>query len=206
MSHLEKIRELINHKKYDTVISILPENILCLSGYCPDSGFSVVVCPANHDPFLIAAKKTSSSGKINLCTYRPFQTTIPMYTPAVKEALFKRVPLKAIAEPKDMAYGALLLTSDESWYMTRLNLTIDGGYTMDGACRMQPIRRNKFKYGGGSKVRFQLTAQAYESLREAMNNPTSKRRKGGIDLRTKSGGSEGSAGKSGSECLPFVGP
>lgn len=61
------------------------------------------------------------------------ELTLPMYTPAVKEALFKRVPLKAIAQPKDIAWGALFLASDESWYMTGTTLTIDGGYTMDGS-------------------------------------------------------------------------
>lgn len=61
------------------------------------------------------------------------ELTLPMYTPAVKQALFKRVPLKAIAQPKDIAWGALFLASEESWYMTGSTLTIDGGYTMDGS-------------------------------------------------------------------------
>jgi 3-oxoacyl-[acyl-carrier protein] reductase len=59
--------------------------------------------------------------------------TIPMYTPKVKEALFKRIPLKAIANPEDIACGALFLASDESWYMTGSRLCIDGGYEMDGS-------------------------------------------------------------------------
>lgn len=59
--------------------------------------------------------------------------TIPMYTPAVKEALFKRIPLKAIANPEDIACGALFMASDESWYMTGSMITIDGGYVMDGS-------------------------------------------------------------------------
>ncbi|GGD60093.1 SDR family NAD(P)-dependent oxidoreductase [Paenibacillus nasutitermitis] len=61
------------------------------------------------------------------------ELTTPMYTPAVKEALFKRIPLKAIAQPHDIAYGALFLASDESWYMTGSTMTIDGGYIMDGS-------------------------------------------------------------------------
>jgi NAD(P)-dependent dehydrogenase (short-subunit alcohol dehydrogenase family) len=56
-----------------------------------------------------------------------------MYTPAVKEALFKRIPLAAIAEPKDIAVGALFIASDEAWYMTGSRLCIDGGYEMDGS-------------------------------------------------------------------------
>jgi NAD(P)-dependent dehydrogenase (short-subunit alcohol dehydrogenase family) len=61
------------------------------------------------------------------------ELTIPMYTPSVKEALFKRIPLKAIANPEDIAYGALFLASDESWYMTGSRMCIDGGYEMDGS-------------------------------------------------------------------------
>lgn len=64
-------------------------------------------------------------------TYTPF--TIPMYTPAVKDALMKRIPLRAIAEPKDIACGALFIASDEAWYMTGARLCIDGGYEMDGS-------------------------------------------------------------------------
>jgi NAD(P)-dependent dehydrogenase (short-subunit alcohol dehydrogenase family) len=64
-------------------------------------------------------------------TYTPF--TIPMYTPSVKEALYRRIPLAAIAEPKDIAVGALFMASDEAWYMTGARLCIDGGYEMDGS-------------------------------------------------------------------------
>ena len=61
------------------------------------------------------------------------ELTIPMYTPAVKEALYKRIPLKAIANPEDIACGALFMASDESWYMTGARICIDGGYEMDGS-------------------------------------------------------------------------
>jgi len=61
------------------------------------------------------------------------ELTVPMYTPAVKEALYKRIPLKAIANPEDIACGALFMASDESWYMTGARICIDGGYEMDGS-------------------------------------------------------------------------
>lgn len=61
------------------------------------------------------------------------ELTTPMYTPKVKEALFKRIPLQDIALPEDIAHGALFLASDESRYMTGSTLTIDGGYVMDGS-------------------------------------------------------------------------
>jgi len=61
------------------------------------------------------------------------ELTTPMYTPAVKEALFQRIPLQDIAQPDDIANAALFLASDESRYMTGSTLTIDGGYVMDGS-------------------------------------------------------------------------
>lgn len=61
------------------------------------------------------------------------ELTVPMYTPSVKEALYKRIPLKAIANPADIACGALFMASDESWYMTGARICIDGGYEMDGS-------------------------------------------------------------------------
>ncbi len=64
-------------------------------------------------------------------TYTDF--TIPMYTESVTEALYNRIPLAAIAEPKDIACGALFMASDEAWYMTGARICIDGGYEMDGS-------------------------------------------------------------------------
>jgi NAD(P)-dependent dehydrogenase (short-subunit alcohol dehydrogenase family) len=61
------------------------------------------------------------------------ELTVPMYTPSVTNALYKRIPLKAIANPKDIACGALFMASDEAWYMTGARICIDGGYEMDGS-------------------------------------------------------------------------
>ncbi len=61
------------------------------------------------------------------------ELTVPMYTKSVTEALYRRIPLQAIAEPKDIAIGALFMASDEAWYMTGARICIDGGYEMDGS-------------------------------------------------------------------------
>ena len=61
------------------------------------------------------------------------ELTTPMYTDAVKRALFERVPLREIAKAEWIASGAVFLASDESRYMTGQHLTIDGGYVMDGS-------------------------------------------------------------------------
>jgi NAD(P)-dependent dehydrogenase (short-subunit alcohol dehydrogenase family) len=75
--------------------------------------------------------------KINVNCMEPGATyselTIPMYTEQVKTALFKRVPLKEIAEPEWIARGAVFLASEDSRYMTGSVLVLDGGYIMDGS-------------------------------------------------------------------------
>ena len=51
----------------------------------------------------------------------------------MKRALFERISLKEIAEASWIAAGVVFLASDESRYMTGQDLTIDGGYVMDGS-------------------------------------------------------------------------
>jgi len=75
--------------------------------------------------------------KINVNCIEPGATyselTRPMYTQPVIEALFKRVPMKEIAQPEWIARGVVFLASDDSRYMTGEVLVMDGGYRMDGS-------------------------------------------------------------------------
>ena len=75
--------------------------------------------------------------KINVNCIEPGATyselTTPMYTDSVKKALFKRVPLKEIAQPEWIARGVVFLASEDSRYMTGSVLVMDGGYIMDGS-------------------------------------------------------------------------
>ncbi|MBL4702065.1 MAG: SDR family oxidoreductase [Phycisphaeraceae bacterium] len=75
--------------------------------------------------------------KITVNYIRPGATytelTIPMYTKQVVKSLYERVPLKQIAQASWIANGAVFLASDDACYMTGQDLTIDGGYTMDGS-------------------------------------------------------------------------
>ncbi|MEX2336167.1 MAG: SDR family oxidoreductase [Fulvivirga sp.] len=61
------------------------------------------------------------------------ELTTPMYTESVKKSLFERIPLRQIAQADWIAQAALFLASDESRYMTGQDMTIDGGYLMDGS-------------------------------------------------------------------------
>ena len=75
--------------------------------------------------------------KVTVNFVRPGATytelTVPMYTESVKRALFARVSLKEIAQASWIAAGVVFLASDDSRYMTGQDLTIDGGYVMDGS-------------------------------------------------------------------------
>ena len=89
------------------------------------------------DSFLRTVATEMAPHKITANFIRPGATytdlTIPMYTPSVKESLYKRIPLAEIAEARWIANAALFLASDESRYMTGQNMTVDGGFTMDGS-------------------------------------------------------------------------
>jgi NAD(P)-dependent dehydrogenase (short-subunit alcohol dehydrogenase family) len=61
------------------------------------------------------------------------ELTTPMYTDAVKQALFQRVPLQEIAQPEWIAAGVVFIASEDARYMTGQVLTLDGGYVMDGS-------------------------------------------------------------------------
>lgn len=75
--------------------------------------------------------------KVTVNFIRPGATytelTIPMYTESVKKALFERVPMREVAEASWIASAAVFLASDDARYMTGQDLTMDGGYVMDGS-------------------------------------------------------------------------
>ncbi|MDP6380627.1 MAG: SDR family oxidoreductase, partial [Phycisphaerae bacterium] len=75
--------------------------------------------------------------KVTVNFIRPGATytelTIPMYTEPVLKSLFMRVPMQEIAKAEWIAAGAVFLASDDARYMTGQDLTMDGGYMMDGS-------------------------------------------------------------------------
>lgn len=50
-------------------------------------------------------------------------------TPEEYRALADKHPMRRLAQPEEIAYGALYLASDESAFVTGIALPIDGGYT-----------------------------------------------------------------------------
>jgi NAD(P)-dependent dehydrogenase (short-subunit alcohol dehydrogenase family) len=75
--------------------------------------------------------------KINVNVIEPGATftelTVPMYTEAVKKALYQRITLKEIAQPEMISPTAVFLASDDSYYITGQVIVVDGGYIMDGS-------------------------------------------------------------------------
>lgn len=61
------------------------------------------------------------------------ELTTPMYTDSVKKSLYERIPLREIAQADWVANAALFLASNESGYMTGQDITVDGGYLMNGS-------------------------------------------------------------------------
>jgi NAD(P)-dependent dehydrogenase (short-subunit alcohol dehydrogenase family) len=49
---------------------------------------------------------------------------------ALNQQLIEDTPLKRMAEPREVAYAALYLASDEASFVTGAELVIDGGYTI----------------------------------------------------------------------------
>ena len=48
----------------------------------------------------------------------------------INAAVAAATPMKRLGRPSEIAFGALLLASDESSFMTGAELVIDGGYTV----------------------------------------------------------------------------
>ncbi|MGV8878552.1 MAG: SDR family NAD(P)-dependent oxidoreductase [Sphingobacteriaceae bacterium] len=89
------------------------------------------------EAFMRTVASEAAPYKITANFIRPGATftelTTPMYTEKVKQSLFERIPLREIATADYIAHAAVFLASDESSYMTGQDMTIDGGYTMNGS-------------------------------------------------------------------------
>ncbi|KJR99858.1 MAG: 2-hydroxycyclohexanecarboxyl-CoA dehydrogenase [Peptococcaceae bacterium BRH_c4a] len=51
-------------------------------------------------------------------------------SPKIAEAMVKKIPLRRLAQPVDIAYAALFLASDEAAYITGQTLSVNGGLNM----------------------------------------------------------------------------
>jgi NAD(P)-dependent dehydrogenase (short-subunit alcohol dehydrogenase family) len=66
-----------------------------------------------------------SPGAVNI----PAMVQSGFDVPEVNDALFAKLMLKRRARPEEVAFCALFLASDESSYLTGVNIPVDGGWT-----------------------------------------------------------------------------
>jgi NAD(P)-dependent dehydrogenase (short-subunit alcohol dehydrogenase family) len=119
---------------------LLENKVAIVTGAGAGIGFSVAMEFAKEGAIEAFSRTLASEVapyKIRVNCIQPGATyselTIPMYTKPVVESLYKRVPMKEIAQPEWIARGVVFLASDESRYMTGEFLVMDGGYRMDGS-------------------------------------------------------------------------
>jgi NAD(P)-dependent dehydrogenase (short-subunit alcohol dehydrogenase family) len=70
---------------------------------------------------------------IRVNSLHPGIVDTPMIAAQAEEitaAVVEATPMKRLADPRELAYAALFLASDESSYVTGAELVVDGGYTV----------------------------------------------------------------------------
>jgi len=129
----QALREMIRAKNGGRIISISSIHAVISEPNCGH----YTAAKGGIEGFMRTVASEAAPHKITANFIRPGATytelTIPMYTDSVKKSLSERVPLAEIAEADWIAYAAIFLASDESRYMTGQDITVDGGYTMNGS-------------------------------------------------------------------------
>lgn len=129
----EAARIMIRQKKGGRIISISSIHAVLSE---PQAG-AYTAAKGGVEAFSRTLATELAPHRINVNCIEPGATytdlTIPMYTDSVKQALYKRIPMKEIAQPQWIARGAVFLASEDSRYMTGSVLVLDGGYIMDGS-------------------------------------------------------------------------
>ena len=114
-------------------------NISSVSGLVGDLRPSSGAYPASKGAVRLLTKATAiqySDEWIRCNSVHPGLIETPMTdgtfpTPQDRQERIAITPIKRIGTPEDIAYGVLYLASDESSYVTGIELTIDGGFTAE---------------------------------------------------------------------------
>ena len=114
-------------------------NISSVSGLVGDRKPSAGAYPASKGAVRLLTKATAIqyAGEWIRCnSVHPGLIETPMTdstfpTAKDREERIAITPIKRIGTPEDIAYGALYLASDESSYITGIELVIDGGFTAE---------------------------------------------------------------------------
>ena len=119
---------MIEHK-YGKII-----NISSLAGKIGQGGYGLVysACKAGVDVFAKALARDVARYNINVNSICPGTIDTPLLhsVPTLLEKMTKRIPLRKIGRPEEIAFAALYLASSESNYVTGHSLPVDGGVSM----------------------------------------------------------------------------
>jgi 2-hydroxycyclohexanecarboxyl-CoA dehydrogenase len=109
-------------------------NISSLAGKIGQGGYGLIysACKAGVDVFAKALARDVARYNINVNSICPGTIDTPLLrgVPSLLEKMTKRIPLRKIGKPKEIAYAALYLASSESNYVTGHSLPVDGGVSM----------------------------------------------------------------------------
>jgi 2-hydroxycyclohexanecarboxyl-CoA dehydrogenase len=109
-------------------------NISSLAGKMGQGGYGLIysACKAGVDVFAKALARDVARYNINVNSICPGTIDTPLLrgVPSLLEKMTKRIPLRKIGKPKEIAYAALYLASSESNYVTGHSLPVDGGVSM----------------------------------------------------------------------------
>jgi 2-hydroxycyclohexanecarboxyl-CoA dehydrogenase len=86
--------------------------------------------------FTKASAREMARHQVNVNCVCPGPTDTPLFAsiggdnPKLREALTKAIPLRRLAEPRDLANAVAFLASDEATYITGQTVSVSGGLTM----------------------------------------------------------------------------
>ena len=116
-------------QKYGKII-----NISSLAGKIGQGGHGLVysACKAGVDVFAKALARDVARYNINVNSICPGTIYTPLLqsVPSLLEKMTKRIPLRKIGQPQEIACAALFLASSESDYVTGHSMPVDGGLSM----------------------------------------------------------------------------
>ncbi|MFZ5631224.1 MAG: SDR family NAD(P)-dependent oxidoreductase [Bacillota bacterium] len=123
-----------------TMISRQYGKIVCVSSDAGRVGSSGEAVYSAAKGGVLAFSKTLAREmaryNININCVAPGPTDTPLFAataasnPKIAEAMVKRIPLRRLGQPSDIAYAVLFLASDEAAYITGQTISVNGGLNM----------------------------------------------------------------------------
>ena len=101
--------------------------------------------------------------KIRVNAISPGTINTPLLATAIEDSKLDQ-PIKDFGMPIDIAYTALFLASDESRFITGINICVDGGLTLDQSGLMKDAAEHYAKMGIERVVGMNMGSTGIESV------------------------------------------